>query len=578
MLKRRLSLAFILLALLATSIGQPVELRAQPPETQPPGPQPTETPSKEVQPKEVQPTEAPPADAKATPSEPSDYELYKLLIDTLEHVDQHYVKEVDRRELVEAAIQGMLDKLDRHSGYIGPREIDGFRRTVEGQFGGLGIQVRMDQKKRLKVFHPMRTGPAYRAGVRAGDWIKAVDGESLKGLPMHRCVEKLKGSTGSKVKLTIVRPDTDGEREIVVAREKIQIDTVRGDHRNSDDSWDFMLDDEKRIGYVRLTAFSRETAKQLGKALEQLSTDNVRGLILDLRFNPGGLLSSAIEVADLFIEQGRIVSTEGRSSPKREWDAKGPGTFDDIPLVVLVNRYSASASEVLSACLQDHGRAVVIGERTYGKGSVQNVIPLEGGRSALKLTTSAYRRPSGKNIHRFRGAKEKDEWGVTPDDGYLIKLSAAEIKQLVDYHHQRDSIPLELLQEERRREKEQAERDEAEQDEQAQTEQAQPENTQPDNTQADNGQQAGDPPADAHAAEAADEGDAAAVSPAEGNSTPAEPADEPPTDEGSAGEQSADEQVTDEPTPEEMILALDRQLRMAVGVLDAEFAKADDGD
>ena len=151
----------------------------------------------------------------------------------------------------------------------------------------------------------------------------------------------------------------------------------------------------------------------------------MRGLILDLRFNPGGLLAAAIEVSDLFIATGRIVSTKGRNSPERVWDAQKEGTFDGFPMVVLVNRYSASASEIVAACLQDHKRAVIVGERTWGKGSVQNVIELEDGHSALKLTTAGYRRPSGKNIHRFPDAKESDEWGVMPDNGYEVKLQRA---------------------------------------------------------------------------------------------------------------------------------------------------------
>jgi carboxyl-terminal processing protease len=189
-----------------------------------------------------------------------------------------------------------------------------------------------------------------------------------------------------------------------------------------------------------LTAFSRDTSGELQRALEQLQSAGMRGLILDLRFNPGGLLNAAIEVSDLFISEGRIVSTKGRSTPERSWDAHKPGTFEGFPIVVLVNRFSASASEIVSACLQDHQRAVIMGERTWGKGSVQSVIELEDGKSALKLTTAAYFRPSGKNIHRFPDAKDQDEWGVLPDKGFLLKLNDKELVDLIQDRRQRDIL------------------------------------------------------------------------------------------------------------------------------------------
>ncbi|MEX2560667.1 MAG: S41 family peptidase, partial [Pirellulales bacterium] len=225
-----------------------------------------------------------------------------------------------------------------------------------------------------------------------------------------------------------------------IQREIIRVDTVMGDQRNEQDRWDFALDRAKGIGYVRVSAFSRETRRELQKALEELQSQKLRGLILDLRGNPGGLLTSAIEIADLFLEEGVIVSTSGRNSAKRSWDARKPGTFTGFPMAVLVNRYSASASEIVSAALQDHKRAVVIGERTWGKGSVQNVIELENGKSALKLTTASYQRPNGHNIHRFPDAKETDEWGVVPDPGFEVKLEDEELMALLRYRRDRDVL------------------------------------------------------------------------------------------------------------------------------------------
>ena len=376
---------------------------------------------------------------KPPPPKQDYYELYRLLVDTVDHVERSYVKEIDHRELIEAAIEGMLHRLDPYSTYIKPEEIDRFRTSVESEFGGIGIRISMDDGK-LTVISPLVGTPAYRAGVIAGDRIVEIDGKSTDGISLDEAIRRLKGRTGTKVSLTLLHPAATENVNVEIVREKIHIDTVLGHHRNGDDTWDFMLHDNEHIGYVRVTAFSRDTAREIRKVLKRLQNDTLRGLILDLRFNPGGLLSSAVQISDLFIPKGRIVSTQGRNSPERSWDAKKEGTFDGFPMVVLVNRYSASASEIVSACLQDHKRAVVVGERSWGKGSVQNLIELENGRSALKLTTAAYHRPSGKNIHRFNDAKDADEWGVMPDEGFRVKLDDAEMLRLIHDRRRRDIV------------------------------------------------------------------------------------------------------------------------------------------
>ena len=373
------------------------------------------------------------------PSEDERYELYKLLVDTIDQVERNYVKEVDRRELFEAAIQGVLGKLDPYSAYISPEELKQFRSSVESEFGGIGIQIGVEDGH-LKVLSPLVGTPAYRAGIVAGDWIVEIDGKSTKGISTEEAVKRLKGEAGTKVTLGIRSDGKSEKRAIEVARERIHVETVLGDHRGDDDAWRFLLDDESRIGYIRLTTFSRDTARELQQALEKLKSQNARGLILDLRFNPGGLLSAAIEVADLFLSEGRIVSTKGRNSPERVWDAKKNAVFEGVPMAILVNRYSASASEIVAACLQDNKRAVIVGERTWGKGSVQNVIDLEEGASALKLTTAAYRRPSGKNIHRFEDTEEDGEWGVLPDEGCQLKLDASELANLIQDRRERDIV------------------------------------------------------------------------------------------------------------------------------------------
>lgn len=386
------------------------------------------------------------ADEVPTQASPDDrereeyYELYRLLADTLDQVERNYVKPIDRRELFEAAIEGVIKrKLDNYSSYITPAEIDGFRQGVDSEFGGLGIRIE-NPKGRLIVVSPLVGTPAYRAGILAGDEIVEIEGESTRGMRIGEVVKKLKGPPGTSVTITVVHPNQTEPETVSITREVIRIKTVVGDRRDENDRWDFMYDNDHGIGYIRLTAFSRDTPRELRHTLEMLKLRGVRGLVLDLRFNPGGLLTSVIDICDMFITEGTIVSTEGRNVAKQVWEAHVQDTFDEFPIAVLVNEFSASASEILAACLQDHERAVIIGERTWGKGSVQNVIELEGGRSALKLTTASYQRPSGKNIHKFPGDSDNDEWGVRPNPGYEVALGDGELEKLNEYRRQQDII------------------------------------------------------------------------------------------------------------------------------------------
>ncbi len=400
--------------------------------------------------KPQQPAAAPakPESAKAEQPKPEQsksdaedyYELQKLLVDTMDQVERNYVKGISRRELVEAAIQGVLSKLDPYSSYIEPKELDAFRTSVQSEFGGIGIQLDATDDGELKILSPLVDTPAYRAGLQAGDLILEINGKSTDSMTMDEAVSQLKGDAGSEVNLSVIHPGKTDPETVKIKREVIHIATVLGDHRGPDNTWVYMLDDAKKIGYIRITAFSHDTPRELREALTQLKNQNIRALILDLRFNPGGLLPAAIEVCDMFVSEGRIVSTKGRNTKQRVWDAHKEGTFEGFDVTVLVNRYSASASEIVAACLQDHKRAVVIGERTWGKGSVQNVIELEGGASALKLTTASYVRPNGKNIHRFPDSTEKDEWGVMPDDGYRLRMTNQEMTALLKNRRQRDIV------------------------------------------------------------------------------------------------------------------------------------------
>jgi carboxyl-terminal processing protease len=380
----------------------------------------------------------------ATPASKDDqyFELMRVFADTFEQIDRNYVKDVDRRKLIEAALRGMMDELDPYSNYISPEDQQRFTEQIEQEFTGIGIQVQPDsQTRRLTVTSPLPGTPAYKAGIQAGDTIMEINGKSAEKMTVNDAVKVLRGKEGDEVTIGVMHAGKSQIERLTMARAKITMPTVLGDVHKPDGSWNFMLDPEKKIGYIRLTAFSRNTAAELKKALGELTAAGVKGLILDLRFNPGGLLNSAVDISDMFLEEGKIVSTKGRNTDERpQFARRRPGKFKDIPMAILVNRYSASASEIVSAALQDHKRAVIVGERTWGKGSVQNVIRLEEGKSQLKLTTASYHRPSGKNIHRFPDSKETDEWGVMPDDKFAVPLTVPELESYHTYRLQRDVV------------------------------------------------------------------------------------------------------------------------------------------
>lgn len=366
--------------------------------------------------------------------------------EALHIISQNYVEEVEPRKLFEGAMDGMVQKLDPYSNYISPDDFRQFQESLDQEFGGIGIVVELNpESKRLTVMTPLVNTPAYEAGLRAGDVILRIDGRDTQDMSLKDAVGVMRGKPGTPVRLLIGHIGEEEPVEYTVNRAIIPIESVMGDTHAADGSWNYFLENHPRISYIRVTTFGEHTVDELRKALTPLN-GKTDALILDLRNNAGGLLGAAVETCDMFIDDshygGRIVSTIGRDGvTKSEYPASDATAIDrQIPMVVLVNRFSASASEIVAACLQDHQRAVVIGERTWGKGSVQNVIHLEQGRSALKLTTATYWRPSGQNIHRKKDAPETEQWGVRPDEGFEVKLTDEEFEQVFTARRRRDVI------------------------------------------------------------------------------------------------------------------------------------------
>ena len=325
---------------------------------------------------------------------PDTYQLLNLFGEVFERVQSDYVEKPTDEEMIEAAISGMLAALDPHSSYLNKKSFQDMRVNTKGQFGGLGIQVTMEAGA-IKVISPIDDTPAHRAGVEAGDIITHLDGETVQGLTLSIAVEKMRGKVGSDIKITIVRA---GEEpfDVTITRAVIKLTSVR-------------TRVEKNVAYLRVTSFTEQTEAGLKKGILMLKDkigQGLQGYILDLRNNPGGLLDQAIKVSDLFLERGEIVSTRSRHPEDIERHAARPGDLTDgLPIVVLINGGSASASEIVAGALQDHKRAILLGTKSFGKGSVQTIMPLPG-YGAMRLTTARYYTPSGRSIQ----AK-----GVMPD-------------------------------------------------------------------------------------------------------------------------------------------------------------------
>ena len=352
------------------------------------------------------------------------FENINLFTKVIEQVRQHYVDtdKISYRDLIYGALQGMLQGLDAHSQFLDPEMYKGMKDDTSGKFGGLGIVISLKDGV-LTIVAPMEDTPGFEVGLLPGDKIIEIDGESTEGFALPEAVKRLRGDPGTSVNIKILRPKNQEILDVNVVRAKIKVPSVKDAE---------LLDNG--IGYVRITQFNDPTARSLQKAIDTLYEQDMRALVLDLRNNPGGLLTSAIEVSQKFLERGSlIVYTQGRNEKQKQtFKARGRKRYLDFPIAILVNSGSASASEIVSGALQDHNRAILVGEKTFGKGSVQSVIGMDDG-SAVRLTTAKYYTPSKRVIHE-RGIEPDIVVSMSPEDWrhLLLKRSRPENSLPID--------------------------------------------------------------------------------------------------------------------------------------------------
>ena len=384
----------------------------------------------------------------------------RVLAESLDLVARRYYRPVNDLELFENAMKGMAPdrdlrevlktQLDEHSHYISPADKTEFDNDLNQEFVGIGILQAEDPKtKQLLVLSPVPDGPAVAAGVRTGDRIVRIDGQSTKGMSLKDSSARIKGRAGTSVTIAVEHVGQARPVDITIVRRLVHEETVEGASRDSEGRWNFLLPGNPTIGYVWITAFTdadggdKSTAADFLAALEQLRKDKVRGLVLDLRDNRGGSLRAAIEICDMLVPRGEIVTTRGRGGRvMRAYAASGHARFTDFPIVVLVNGYSASASEIVAACLQDNGRAIVAGQRSYGKGTVQEVVDLGQALGEMKFTVATYWRPSGQDINRPADDGKNIPWGVTPNEGFNVPVSDRQRQKLLEYEQDREIASL----------------------------------------------------------------------------------------------------------------------------------------
>lgn len=372
----------------------------------------------------------------------------RYVADGLATINRDSLERIQSRELFDGAMTGMVGVVnkhgDKHSEFLNENAADPLRAEIRQQFGGIGVRIGLegDPPALTIVGPPDASSPAARAGLRAEDQITSIDGVPTAGLQMGDILKRMRGLPGTSVTLQIKRSSEIRPLDFELVREVVNIESVLGDRRSDDGSWHFLLEEDPRIAHIRIISFGERTAGEFERALRNAVAAGAQALVLDLRGDAGGALDAAVDVCKLLLPADKpIVETRGRDGfIQQRYKTTEDGPFLTIPIVVLVNQNSASAAEIVAACLQDHDRAAIAGQRSYGKGTVQQLIPVQKGKSLLKLTWASFWRPNGKKIHRESEAAEEETWGIVPDEGLERKLSQQEFESLLKYRGERDQI------------------------------------------------------------------------------------------------------------------------------------------
>lgn len=352
---------------------------------------------------------------------------FSALVEVDALAKQRYVEPISDHRLVDGAIRGMMLQLDPYSGYIAPNELPAFMRRNNGDYVGVGVEIGF-KGGHPTIIAPFEASPAARAGVRPGDTIYSVDGQSIKGRSIFDIESMIVGAPGTSVRLRVLHENQQEPVAITIVRQPVSIRTIRGFRRDTNGYSNYWIDPSQKIAYIRVSHFLHNSLRDFEEVLSRLTSEGMRGLIIDLRFNPGGLMHQAIGMVDRFIREGVILSTVTRRQAVEEYHATTHNTLQEVKLAILINSSSASASEIVAGSLQAHHRAVIVGNRSYGKGSVQHLIYLTDHKAAVKLTVAYYRMPDGRIIHRTARNNASDSWGIIPD--VQIELRDDEVEQI----------------------------------------------------------------------------------------------------------------------------------------------------
>ena len=379
----------------------------------------------------------------------------KRFAEVIQRIDEGYFRTVDSEQLFQAAMEGVFRKLDDRSEFIEPSKLKNYERDFKKEFAGIGVELDTEPSSgNIIVVAPVYGGPAWRAGIRAGDRIISVENIKTSGRTLSEVVSQFRGAVGSKVDLCIKKQGVSQNglsavQDVTISRQNITIESVRGDRRLPGGKWNWWLEGEPNIVYLRISHFGNRTGLEIAQLIEKLVFKQVpKGLVIDLRGNSGGMLQAGIAVCDLFLEDGliaavandRLKDRSNRKQLQQKWAATPGQVLEGIPIAILVDEFTASVAEIVAACLQDHKRATIVGSRSFGNASVQTITTLSSGPGAIRLTTNEYQRPSGTPLNRLSTSRDSDAWGVRPDSNFAFSPTRKQLENWITWRQDRDRV------------------------------------------------------------------------------------------------------------------------------------------